>query len=131
MRRKMEEFMRGRYGMDQLGKALFWAVMVCLLLSMLLKGGIWYILGLVLIVYSYFRMFSRNYQKRYAENQKYLQLTQGIRKKFASWKRNAAQRKTHHIYKCPNCKQKIRVPRGKGQIIITCPKCHTEFAKRS
>ena len=131
MRRKLEQFMQGRYGMDQFGRALFWATMICLILSLFFRGSFLYILGIVLIVYSYFRMFSRNYAKRYAENQQYLQLTQGIRRKFATFKRDMAQRKTHHIYHCPNCKQKIRVPRGKGQIIVTCPKCHTEFVKRS
>lgn len=131
MRRKLEQFMQGRYGMDQFGRTLFWATMICLIVSMIFGGRIWYTLGLVLIVYSYFRMFSRNYAKRYAENQKYLQLTAGIRGKFVKFKREQAQRKTHHIYRCPDCKQKIRVPRGKGRIAITCPKCCTEFIKNS
>ena len=131
MRRKLEQFMRGRYGMDQFGRALFAATMICLIVSMIFGGRIWYTLGLVLIVYSYFRMFSRNYAGRYTETQKYLQLTAGVRRKFAKFKRGQAQRKTHHIYRCPDCKQKIRVPRGKGRIAITCPKCRREFIKNS
>ncbi len=131
MRRRFEQFMQGRYGMDQFGRTLFWATMVCLVLSLIFGGRIWYTLGMVLIIYSYFRMFSRNYAKRYAENQKYLHLTAGIRGKFAQFKRENAQRKTHHIYRCPSCRQKIRVPKGKGKIAITCPKCRTEFIKHS
>ncbi len=131
MKRKLMQFMQGRYGMDQFGRALFWAIMVCLILSLFSKTNVFYVLGFVLLIYCYFRMFSKNYQKRYAENQRYLQLTAGLRTRLASWKRNAAQRKTHHIYRCPGCKQKIRVPRGKGKIAITCPKCHTEFVKNS
>lgn len=123
--------MQGRYGMDQFGRTLFGATMICLVLSIIFGGSFLYTLGMVLIVYSYFRMFSRNHAKRYAENQKYLQLTATVRGKFAKFKRENAQRKTHHIYRCPNCKQKIRVPKGKGKIAITCPKCRTEFIKHS
>ncbi|MCM1103766.1 MAG: zinc-ribbon domain-containing protein [Clostridium sp.] len=131
MKQRLIRFMQGRYGMDQLGRALFWATMICLIISIFVRTKLFYFLALVLLVYSYFRMLSRNHAKRYAENQRYLALTAGIRRKFSSWKKTNAQRKTHHIYRCPNCKQKIRVPRGKGRIAITCPKCRTEFIKNS
>ena len=65
------------------------------------------------------------------ENQKFLQHTSKIRGFFAKQKYMATQHKTHHIYKCPNCKQKIRVPKGKGKIEIRCPKCQTTFIKKS
>ena len=73
----------------------------------------------------------QNISKRYAENQKYLKMTAGIRRKLASWKSQLAQRKIYHIYRCPGCKQKIRVPRGRGKIEIRCPKCNTRFVKKS
>ena len=83
------------------------------------------------MIYSYYRMFSRQTYKRALENQKFLQHTSKIRGFFAKQKYMVAQRKTHHIYKCPNCKQKIRVPKGKGKIEIRCPKCQTTFIKKS
>ena len=102
-----------------------------MVLNLFLRIGLLNTLVLVLLVYVYFRMFSRNIQKRYEENVKYLQMKGRIVSVFQKEKRMAQDRKVNHIYKCPSCKQKIRVPRGKGKICITCPKCRTEFTKKS
>ena len=67
----------------------------------------------------------------YAENEKYLAATAKFRQRFNREKNMMNQRKTHHIYSCPGCGQKIRIPKGKGKIEIECPKCHTKFVKRS
>lgn len=131
MKEKMMRFMQGRYGADQFSRFLLGVMLVCMVLSFFIKSNIWSILMGGLLIYSYFRMFSRNIPARYAENQKYLQLTAKFRNKWAVWKRDMNTRKTHHIYRCPSCKQKIRVPRGRGKIAIRCPKCSTEFIKKS
>ena len=123
--------MQGRYGADQMGQMLSAVSMVFLILSLFSRNQGWFLLAVIGIVYNYFRMFSKNISKRYAENQKYLTMTAGIRRKLASWKSQLAQRKMYHIYRCPGCKQKIRVPRGRGKIEIRCPKCNTRFVKKS
>ena len=128
---KMMQFMQGRYGADQMGQMLSAVSMVFLILSLFSRNQGWFLLAVIGIVYNYFRMFSKNISKRYAENQKYLTMTAGIRRKIASWKSQLAQRKIYHIYRCPGCKQKIRVPRGRGKIEIRCPKCNTRFVKKS
>lgn len=128
---KMMQFMQGRYGADQMGQMLSAVSMVFLIISLFSRNQAWFLLALIGIVYNYFRMFSKNISKRYAENQKYLTMTAGIRRKLASWKSQLAQRKIYHIYRCPGCKQKIRVPRGRGKIEIRCPKCNTRFVKKS
>ena len=127
----MMQFMQGRYGADQMGQMLSAVSMVFLIISLFSRNQGWFLLALIGIVYNYFRMFSKNISKRYAENQKYLTMTAGIRRKLASWKSQLAQRKIYHIYRCPGCKQKIRVPRGHGKIEIRCPKCNTRFVKKS
>ncbi len=127
----MMQFMQGRYGADQMGQMLSAVSMVFLIISLFSRNQAWFLLALIGIVYNYFRMFSKNISKRYAENQKYLTMTAGIRRKLASWKSQLAQRKIYHIYRCPGCKQKIRVPRGRGKIEIRCPKCNTRFVKKS
>lgn len=127
----MMQFMQGRYGADQMGQMLSAVSMVFLIISLFSRNQAWFLLAVIGIVYNYFRMFSKNISKRYAENQKYLKMTAGIRRKLASWKAQLAQRKIYHIYRCPGCKQKIRVPRGRGKIEIRCPKCNTRFVKKS
>lgn len=125
------QFMQGRYGADQMGQMLSAVSMVFLIISLFSRNQAWFLLAVIGIVYNYFRMFSKNISKRYAENQKYLKMTAGIWRRLASWKSQLAQRKIYHIYRCPGCKQKIRVPRGRGKIEIRCPKCNTRFVKKS
>ena len=135
MKDKLNRFMQGRYGVDNfarftLGVALF-VIVVGSFMRQNAAGGVLDTVGFILIIYTYFRILSRNISARYAENQKYLKMTAGIRRKLASWKSQLAQRKIYHIYICPGCKQKIRIPRGKGQKVeIECPKCHEKFIKR-
>ena len=135
MKEKLIRFMQGRYGVDSFSKFLLVVALVMVLFSSFFGekqfGTVLYTLGLVVFVYSYFRIFSRNISKRYEENQQFLVKTSKIRSFFAQQKNLMQQRKTHHIYSCPSCKQKIRIPRGKGKIEIRCPKCQTTFVKRS
>ena len=137
MRDKFNKFMQGRYGVDDLSRFTMGVALVLIILAMFANifsrtvGSTLDILGVAAIVYAYIRIFSRNIQQRYAENQKFLQMTSKLRFRFNKEKNLMKQRKTHHIYSCPGCGQKIRIPKGKGKIEIECPKCHTKFVKRS
>lgn len=131
MRERMQRFMTGRYGADQLSKLYLILAMVCLLLSLFTRWGIFCIIGAVLLVYTYYRMFSRNISKMYAQNQRFLNLRYRATAKWNNRKKERAQRQIYRFYSCPGCKQRVRVPRGKGRIQITCPKCRTEFVKKS
>ncbi len=131
MRERMQGFMAGRYGTDQLSKLILWISLVCLAVSMFTRLNVFYILGLVLLIYTYYRMFSRNVAKRYAENQKYLNWRYGFAVRRNKRKVHWEQRKIYRFYKCPQCRQKVRVPKGKGKVAITCPKCRMEFVRKS
>lgn len=137
MRDRFNKFMQGRYGVDELSRFTMGAALVLIILTMFVNivnrsvGSVLDFLGIAAIVYAYFRIFSRNIQQRYEENQKYLAMTSKLRFRFNKEKNLMKQRKTHHIYSCPGCGQKIRIPKGKGKIEISCPKCHTKFVKRS
>ena len=131
MREKFRRFMKSRYGADQLSCFLTTVALILIILNIFIRNNIIVCLVMAILVCCYYRMFSRDYNRRYAENQKFLTWQNKIKHKVNNWKRNLADRKTHHIYKCPSCGQKIRVPKGKGKIIVTCPKCRTEFRKKS
>jgi predicted SprT family Zn-dependent metalloprotease len=122
--------MQGRYGNDRLGQAMLMAALACVVLS-LFRIPFISTIGLAILVLTYYRMFSRQIAKRAAENQKYMQLEWKVRAKLQKKKQSLAQRRTHRIYKCPNCKQKIRVPRNRGRIAISCRKCGTEFIRKT
>jgi len=131
MKKRLQRFMYGRYGVDALGKFIIGAALVICVLNLFIHSFIFSILIWALLIYSYYRMFSKNVQKRYNENVKFLNFKTRIVGKFKKEQSYMKQRKTHHIYKCPTCKQKIRIPKGKGRICITCPKCKTQFTKTS
>lgn len=125
-----QRFMSGRYGFDQFSGFL------CIASLILIVIGAWvspvlYWLGLAAIIYSYFRILSRNTRKRYAENLKYLSYQSRATAWFAKQQVRFKQRKEYHYYRCPQCGQQLRVPRGRGKISITCPKCGHQFIKKS
>lgn len=128
--------MQGRNGVDQFARFTMGVALAAIVLTLFTgnRSGIGAFLdlfGMAAIVYTYFRIFSKNISKRYQENQKYLQMTDKLRTRFQKEKRMMSQRKDYHIYSCPGCGQKIRIPRGGfKKVEIECPKCHTKFIKR-
>lgn len=128
---KIARFMYGRYGMDQLSRLIMYITFALLIITLFIHSSILYTFALAGIIYTYYRAFSRNISKRYSENEAYLKFKYKIIGKFNNFKFRMKDRKTHVIFKCPNCSQKIRVPRGKGNISIKCPKCRIEFTKKT
>ena len=136
MKEKFMRFMQGRNGVDQFARFTMGVALAAIVLTLFTgtRSGIGAFLdlfGMAAIVYTYFRIFSKNISKRYQENQKYLLMTDKLRARFQKEKRMMSQRKDYHIYSCPGCGQKIRIPRGGfKKVEIECPKCHTKFIKR-
>lgn len=132
MRDKIQNFLRGRYGADSLSRFLMVVALAAMFVPIFIKKFfLLYYIGIVLLVYSYFRVLSRNISKRSAENAVFLQKTRKITGFFTKKKLHFEQRKTHKFFRCPGCGQDIRVPRGKGNIEITCPKCRKQFRAKS
>lgn len=131
MKQKFMHFMQGRNGMDDLARAINWVALALLIISLFTKWNVLYWIGFALIIYMYFRAFSKDIPKRYAENQKFRNLRYDANIKWNNMKKEFSQRKVYRFYRCPMCNQKVRVPKGRGRICITCPKCRTEFVKKS
>ncbi len=124
----MRRFLYGRNRVDQLNIFLLVAALVLSVLSLILSrfGPVCAIIGLVVNLGSYvllfwyiFRFLSRNLEQRALENRRLL-----------TWKSRITDR-TNRYYRCPNCKQTVRVPRGRGKICIKCPKCSEKFIRKS
>ena len=133
MRERLARFMVGRYGSDQFSRFLSVAALVLIAANLFIKGTAASVLSLLvwlLLIYSIYRVFSRNIYRRQAENRWYLENTAKIRawlfqQKNRGQQRKAQhqQRKTHVFFTCPKCQAQLRVPRGQGKIEITCSRC--------
>lgn len=119
----MQRFMCGRYGNDKLNTACLTASLVILLIAMLIPVPVVHLvltlMAYGLLFWALFRCFSRNQYKRYQENRKYLLMLDRVKDK------------QNRYFRCPECHQVVRVPRGKGKISITCPKCREKFIKKT
>ena len=118
----LQRFMMGRYGTDKLNIWILGAGMVLAILSVftlfpfnaILSAGAYALMG-----WAIFRTLSRNTYKRYRENRRFLMFFDRIKDR------------EHRYFDCPKCRQPVRVPRKKGKIMITCPKCRERFQKKT
>ncbi len=130
IRQALARFMSGRYGGDQLNLFLIVVYVVLYVLSLILRWPVLNLLTLVLLIIAFFRMLSRNIDRRRAENTKFLQITRPVLRNFKTLRVRVSDR-DHRYFKCPNCGQQMRVPRGKGRITVHCRSCGATFEEKS
>ena len=126
----LRRLMVGRYGSDQLNLFLLVLYLVFFLLSAVTGLGFLSALGMFFILVALIRMMSRNIERRRAENAKFLKLVRPVTQWFRL-RRTMHQDKDHCYFKCPHCKQYLRVPKGKGKITVTCRSCGATFQEKS
>ena len=112
-------FMAGRYGPDKLNTYLLWCAVIVMVINLFVNSLLLTVLYYALIFLTIFRMLSRQTYRRYEENRKFLAVL------------NRIKDRKHRYFNCPKCRQLVRVPRGKGKISITCPKCREKFIKKT
>lgn len=123
--------MIGRYGQDELGKFILSLTLILLVINLFVKTSALSAVALMLIFYSYYRIFSRDTSARYAENKKFLDTIEPLRRKFFTSKNKFENRKVYKYIKCPSCKLEMKVPKGKGKIKVTCKSCGNKFIIKS
>ncbi|MCI5956110.1 MAG: hypothetical protein MRZ54_03910 [Clostridiales bacterium] len=142
IKQSFRTFMAGRHGADQLSMALLWGGLIAYLLGTILSAiqgsAIWALLGMLLslvgfaaYVFCVFRMFSRNNEKRSAENRRYMAYTEKRRTERRQAKVRFQNRKKYKYFRCPGCRAWLRVPRGTGVVTVTCSRCHTSFTQKA
>lgn len=134
MKQRLLRFMAGRNGNDAFNRFLLVLILALMLLSLFLPSGlsrITYFLTVVLLGYSYFRMFSRNIYKRQTENAWYWEKRSRVVSSVRLLKERWLQRKDYRFFSCPSCRTTLRVPKGKGQIKIVCRKCGSSFVRKT
>lgn len=128
---KAAQFLRGRYArIDQLNRTLLISSMVLFLLNLFLPTNIARWIAYGLLIFCYYRFFSKKIYPRANENTKYVQFQQKITKRFSFQKERFQQRKTFKYFRCTNCSQQLRAPKGRGKIKVTCSACKTQFIKK-
>lgn len=119
----LRRFMEGRYGNDKLNSAILGCALVMVILALFIRNPLANLIlhgfSYALMFWSIFRTLSRNTYKRYQENRTFLKFFDRIRDR------------NHRYFDCPKCRQTVRVPRGKGKIAITCPRCRDKFVRKS
>ena len=131
IRAAVSRFMSGRYGSDQLNLTLIIGALIVTTIGSL--SGVYFLTlaADALLILAIFRMFSKNRYARAHENQVYLEKTMKARRVVTEWVNRVKNSKKYHYYTCPKCRQRLRVPRGVGNITLTCKNCGTKFDKKA
>ena len=131
MGQRLSRMMYGRYGNDELNRFLNLTSLVLMILSLIPRFWILWFPALALLIWSYCRTFSRKIYKRRRENEVFLKIRKPLVDWFRLQRNKHRDRKTHRYFRCSHCKAVLRVPRGKGTIDVTCPKCRGITVKKT
>ena len=141
MKERLQRFMAGRYGADELNRFLTICGWVLLLTGFVLSaidrnvtvilGSVLVTLSRALLILSIFRTLSKKTGRRASENYKYFVCKNKVLGWFRGLKKRWQDRKVYRYFHCPQCRTMVRVPKGKGKIRITCPHCKNQFIKKS
>lgn len=131
IRASFARFMSGRYGADQLSYAMVISALVLTVIGSIAHVMLLTLLADALLIVMFVRMFSKNRYQRAHENQVYLEKTQNIRRAVTEWMNRMKNSKKYRYFTCPKCKARLRVPRGVGNVTITCKSCGEKFDKKA
>lgn len=128
---RLQSFFAGRYGLDQLSVAIFILAVIAGMVSNFVVPLPLTIVSFLLYCLTVFRMFSRNFNARRNENARFMRIWNRVRSFFSRLRTRIRDSKTHRFFKCPGCHNTLRVPKKRGKLLITCPKCGERFEKKT
>lgn len=128
---KFASFMYGRYGNDALTKFLLILALILMIVSLIPRLWWMYFLAAAVLIWSLTRSFSRRFDKRRRELDRYLKIKTPIVNFFKLSRNKWRDRKTHVYFKCKKCKAVLRVPKGKGSIVVICTRCKDRIEKET
>lgn len=135
LKEKLQHFMIGRYGYDQLSQCILWVILALVVVNLLVRASaasmVLSIAETALFVVLYFRIFSKNGGKRFQENQRFLALRFYAAERWKKISFRFSRNREYRFFKCPGCSQRIRIPRGHGKVSIHCPRCGNDFIKKT
>lgn len=131
IRASLARFMSGRYGADQLSYAMVILALVMMVVGALSGLGLLTLMADALMIVMFVRMLSKDRYRRAHENQVYLEKTQNVRRAVTEWMNRVKNSKKYRYFTCPKCKSRLRVPRGVGNVTITCKSCGNKFDKKA
>ncbi len=130
MKEKFYRFMQGRNGIDQLNSFLMIVCVICFIVNMFIGSIVLTFIAYGTWLFVIFRMFSKNIYARNRENDKYLNFFSPL-SRWLKLKLMSKQDPSNKYFSCPKCKQMVRVPKGHGTVVVTCPNCQNKFEKRT
>ena len=131
IRAKLSRFMSGRYGIDQLGHEMVLGALVLTVIGAIFRVSLLTLLADALLLLALFRIFSKDRLRRAQENQSYLAKTLKLRQGASEWLNRMRNRKKYRYFSCPKCRMRLRVPRGVGNVTITCKGCKHKYDKKA
>ncbi len=131
-RYRFAQFMTGRYGgNDKLTRVLNITAIVLLVLSFIIRSPVITLLFYAVLIYELFRIFSRNVNARYAENQRFEVFWNRFTKEIRQGIARVKNMRDYKYFRCPNCKARLRLRRGSGEGTLTCGSCGEKFKAKA
>ena len=127
----LRKFMTGRRGADELSLALLVLGVVLSMVGTILRFGLLDLLGMACYILSIFRILSRNIEKRYAENVKFVTAWRKYTSSARPFFNRLKNMRSYKYFKCPQCHSRLRLPRKVGEVTVTCGKCHHAFKQKA
>ena len=128
---RFAQWFEGRYGMDELSQTLIIVGCVLVVINFIFSISFVSFLSLIAFIWAFFRVYSKNYEARTRELVRYQELMRNPKEGWRITSRRWQNRKTTMYFKCKGCGTMLNIPRGKGKLLVTCPKCGTKVEKKS